>query len=297
MDLYQLKAFHTLVREGSFTRAAAALHITQSAVSHAIKRLESSAGTQLVRRGGKPFRLTEAGEALRRSCELIFHEIDLADEELEFHRTRVAQTVKIGAPVEFGTTILITHIRDFLEINPNIHLDFQLSSQLEEPLLGDDLDFIIDCQPHNLPDITRIHLFKERYSCIASPEFVEKYDLRNLEDLSEVSLLSCDKRLTWWRNFFDAIPEATRPGFRHVIQINHIRGLINGAICGLGVGFVPLYTVFGELADGILVDPFPQIKPETDRFDIFIKTRKLELRKNQLVIDYLRGLNPSELSG
>jgi len=79
-----------------------------------------------------------------------------------------------------------------------------------------------------------------------------------------------------------------------VIQINHIRGLINGAISGLGIGFVPKYTVMRELEKKILIDPFPQIKPAADDFNIYIKKEKLKFKKNRLLIDYLIRLELSE---
>ena len=72
MDLYQLKTFFTLGKVKNYTETADALHVTQSAVSHAIKKLENSVGTPLIRKKGKDFKFTEAGRELFRSCEMIF---------------------------------------------------------------------------------------------------------------------------------------------------------------------------------------------------------------------------------
>ena len=60
-----------------------------------------------------------------------------------------------------------------------------------------------------------------------------------------------------------------------------MRGIINGAISGLGIGFVPAYTVMHELEAKILIDPFPlsQIKSGADYFNMFIKKEKLKLKK------------------
>ena len=78
------------------------------------------------------------------------------------------------------------------------------------------------------------------------------------------------------------------------MQINHVRGIINAAIEGIGIGFVPKYTVLSELDQNILVDPFENIKPAADHFKIFIKKKKYDLPKNRALIDYLTQVKPAE---
>ena len=103
-----------------------------------------------------------------------------------------------------------------------------------------------------------------------------------------------DKDLEWWHNFITAIPADKQGCLKNVMQINHIRGLINGAVAGIGIGFVPRYTVITELENNILVDPFPHIKPAADEFHFYIKKERLAFQKNQLLVDYLTRLKPSE---
>lgn len=294
MDLYHLKTFFTLAKVRNFTQAAQLLFVTQSAVSHAIKKLETSVDTPLVSRQGKALDLTPAGHALFRSCEKIFYEIEKADQDLARLRKEARVTIRLGATVEFGTSILINHIRDFLDTHPEIHLDFFFSHHLADPLARDEVDLAIDCVDHHLPNLTRIYLFQEQYIAVASPEFLNTHSIRSVEDLERVNLLSSDKQLLWWRNFITAIPEEKQHCLKNVVQINHIRGIINGAVAGLGVGFVPKYTVIRELAEAVLVDPFPDIKPGADHFNIFIKKEKLAFEKHKALVDYLTRLKPGE---
>ena len=294
MDLYHLKTFFFLAKERNFTQAAQRLFVTQSAVSHAIKKLETSLDTSLFTRQGKTLDLTPAGRILFRSCEKIFYEIEKADQEISIYRKKAEFTIRIGSTVEFGTSILINHIRSFLDTHPEIHLDFYLSSDLETPLLRDEVDMIIDCVAHTLPSLESIYLFQEQYVTIAAPDFLGAHQISGIDDLARVNILSTDKQLAWWRNFITAIPEEKRSCLKNVIQINHIRGIINAAMSGLGIGFVPKYTVIRELEEKSLVDPFPQIQPNADHFNIFIKKEKLEYIKNKALINYLTRIKPSE---
>ena len=160
--------------------------MTQSAVSHAIKKLENSLDTQLIRREGKSLFLTPAGHSLFRSCEKIFYEIEKADQDIARFKKEAKILIRIGATVEFGTTILINHIKAFLQVRPDIHLDFHFSHFLEKPLVRDEIDLAIDCRDHNLPNLEKIYLFQEQYVTIASPEFVKKNRIEKVDDLERV---------------------------------------------------------------------------------------------------------------
>ncbi len=294
MDLYQLRIFFTLCKVQSYTKAAQALHVTQSAVSHAIRKLQASVETPLIHKKGKQFELTSAGRDMYRSCELIFYEIDKVEESLKRYSQNQAWHICLGSPVEFGTTILLRHIQEFLQAEPRIHLDFLFSNSLREPLVRDEVDFIIDCRDHFLPNTEAIFLFREQYVAICSPDYLKECVLRSIRDLKEATILSMDKDAVWWKNFQTTLPPDSRIIFKHVVRINHVRGIINGAIHGLGVGFVPKYTVIRELNEKILVNPFPEIKPAADHFNIFIKTPKLKLEKNRALIDFLTHIEPVE---
>ena len=131
MDLYHLKTFFFLAKVKSFTKAANLLFVTQSAVSHAIKKLEASVDTPLLQRKGKTIVLTDAGLTLFASCEKIFYEIERADQDIARFKREAKVRIRIGSTVEFGTSILINHIKAFLDAHPDILLDFLFSHHLE----------------------------------------------------------------------------------------------------------------------------------------------------------------------
>ncbi len=290
MDLYQLKTFFTLAKIRNFTLSAQNLFVTQSAVSHAIKKLESSVGTTLIDRRGRQVSLTRAGLRLFRACEKIFHELEKAEQDISYLKKRSALSIRVGSTVEFGNTVLITSIKNFLEEHPEIHVDFLFSHALIDPLMRDELDLIIDCKMHKHQGLECIQLFREQYVTIATAQFIKQKKIKSIHDLERINLLSMDRNLEWWNNFFTAVPDDISLNCNHVIEINHIRGMINAAICGMGIGFVPGYTVAGELAESILIDPFPEISPAADQFNIFIKKSRLEFKKNRIFISYLQKI-------
>lgn len=294
MDLYQLKVFFTLGKVRSFTETANFLGVTQSAVSHSIKKLENSTDTRLIRRKGKQFSLTEAGQTLFSSCEVIFYELDKAADALGRFKAGSVCRIYLGSPVEFGTTILLRHVKGFMEENPGFHVDFLFSNHLREPYVRDEVDFIIDCKDHALPDTDKRFLFVEQYVTVGSPAFLEANAIGNLRDLERVNVLSLDKEGLWWSHFRNAVPVEYSGVLKNIMQITHVRGLINGAAHGLGIAFVPRYAVVRELEAGTLVDPFPHVQPTADHFNIFIKRRKAALPKNRMLIDYLLQIKPAE---
>lgn len=296
MDLYQLKTFFTFGKVCSFTETAKLMHISQSAISHSIKKLEISIGTTLVERKAKKLTLTRAGKELFKSCERIFYELEKTQESLDKLKKDFTGEVFIGSPVEFGTTILINHMKAFIDTNKNIKPDFLFSHNLSKALLSDEVDFIIDCKEHFLPNLERLFLFQEHYIIVASPAFIKENNIKAVSDLERVPILSLDKEAQWWDNFLVSIEATRRPQLKQVIQINHIRGLINGAIQGLGVSFVPRYTVSKDLSKGLIQNVFPKITPVADDFCIYIKKEKLALEKNKLLVDYLLSIRPSEFS-
>ena len=294
LDLYQLRTFFAVAQTLSYTGAARRLYVTQPAVSHAVAKLERGLKEELLRKEGGALALTEAGKILYRSCETVFYELERAEERLAA-AGRAAGVIRLGATVEFGTTLLVKYLKGFIKKNPGIHIDFQFRHELLKPLLNDEVDIIIDCRDHKAEGLEKIPLFREEYAVIASQEYVKRNRIKVPADLSRCNTLSLDKDGQWWDNFRNAVARAERPEFRNITEINHIRGIINAAIEGLGAGFVPRYCVLKELRAGTLVDVFPRLKLVEDNFYICQKTGKAGLARHRSLIEYLKNLKATQL--
>jgi DNA-binding transcriptional LysR family regulator len=294
LDLYQLRALHAFAQAGTLSGAGQRLFLTPSAISHAIRKLEASAGVALVARRGSRILLTGEGRHLCAACDAIFSILDTVSEDLRTGHSRPSGKLRLGATVEFGCSFLMKHIQPFMEMHPGISIDFTFSSELLEPLLRGDLDLVIDCRGHNSPELQQTPLFRETYVVVCSPDYLAKHAFKEPEDLDLGRILSCDKAGAWWHRFLAALPEDRRPHLIHVTAMNHVRALINGAACGLGVALVPQYCILGELERGSLTPLFPHIRPMEDRFCLYQKRSTAAREKQRLLTTYLKGLTPAE---
>jgi len=294
LDLPQLRTFFTLAQTGSFTACARRLNRTQSAVSHAMTKLEDLAGVPLLERRGRDLGLTEEGRRLYRACEQAFATLDAAADDLRRHQGLARGRIRLGATVEFGSSILMKHMQPFLSAHPELDVDFTLRYDLLEPLLRDDLDLIIDCQEHPLPTLKKVTLFRETYVVVCAPALRKAHRLRTPLDLSRTPVLSLDKAGAWWNRFLAAIPDHEQPRLDRIIAVDHIRAMIHAAVAGMGVLLVPQYSVLEELRRGDLAVLFPAIRPSEDRFSIYQKKVKAAQEKQKLLTQYLQSLSPEE---
>ncbi|MCG8687655.1 MAG: LysR family transcriptional regulator [Desulfobacterales bacterium] len=289
VDLNKLRTFYILAGTRSYTRCADKMCLTQSAVSHAIKKLETDLGFELVDRKNRQFKLTRRGEFLLRKCSGIFDRIEDTLDSLAEEK-HLPVFITMGAPVEFGASVLIKGMRPFLTAHPNVHIDFVLDADLLPPLLSDDVDIIIDCVPHVHEDLVSVSLFREEYAVIATSEYIREQDIRAVSDLNRCNLLSFDKELAWWKNFINALDEKSGFGFKTITRISNVRGIINAALESLGVGFVPKYTVLKELDSGSLTELFPETGVLNDQINIYLKKRKFEKQAFQDLISHIKSL-------
>ena len=294
LDLQQLRMFLILAQTESYTATGRRLFRTQSAVSHAIRKLEQSVGVKLVAHSRHPFQLTDEGKILFQACEKAFGALDGAQEAIAIHRGESLGRLRLGSTVEFGYSILMNYMATFKEQHSDIELDIRLSHQLLQPLLRDELDMVIDCKEHSHRSLRREVLFREDYVVVASPKYVKERKLGQIEDLQDCTIISLDEEGDWWHRFLVALPAAQRPNLMNIITINHIRAVIVAAERSMGVALVPRYSVLKEVSENSLVTLFAEVEMFEDRFVLYQKETKAHLERHRLMTEYLLSLEPPE---
>jgi DNA-binding transcriptional LysR family regulator len=131
-DLYDLAAFAVVAEQGSFTRAAAELGMSQSALSHAMKALEERLGVRLLSRTTRSVSTTEAGETLLRSLRPALEEITTGVNAVGALRGKPTGTVRITATKHAVSSVVMPVLPRFLASHPDIRVDVIIDDNLTD---------------------------------------------------------------------------------------------------------------------------------------------------------------------
>jgi DNA-binding transcriptional LysR family regulator len=294
LDIGRLEVFLAATRAGNYTAAGKNLHVTQSAVSHAIRKLEEGVGRPLVEWQHRRLTLTDEGEYIREVCERVFNDLDQAQQVLSNRAPGSTQVLTVGATVEFGTTVLVRKLRPLLDACPWLHVNFRFRDDLPPLLLRDEIDLAIDCAPHTHRSVMATRLFREKYLIVASPAFLAARPVHRPIDLEGVPVLSLDREGAWWTNALRSIPGRRRPVLGRVIEVNQVRAMVHAALEGYGVALLPKYTVLGKVSRGDLVALFPGLGLVEDWFCVYQKRTSAARQKNRVLTEFLVQLDVAE---
>lgn len=142
-DLKLLKTFVAVVDRGRFTAAAGCLHLTQSAVSHQIRRLETQLGTRLFQRSRAECRLTADGDRLYRDVAQLVHQ---ADALWQTYRSDELQgVIRVGAADDGFTPVLAAALKQFSAAHPKVYVDFEigLTREIQSRFNAGEFDLVL----------------------------------------------------------------------------------------------------------------------------------------------------------
>jgi DNA-binding transcriptional LysR family regulator len=144
----EMEYVYAVYREGSFSKAALKLYISQPALSAVIKKLEKRIHSQLFSRGTNPVRLTPAGEYYVSSIEKIMAIQQEMDEHFEGMSKFREQQLTIGSPSYFCIYVLSELVRQFQELHPGVSVNFSEDTTLglSKKLKDEEADFIFDVE-------------------------------------------------------------------------------------------------------------------------------------------------------
>lgn len=190
-DYNKYKVFYAVAECNSFSKAAMLLHISQPAISYAVKELESQLNTKLFIRDNRTIKLTDDGEKLVYYLKRAFNDINIAEKVIKEKNKDYSGIVKIGMYEHLATIIVPQLFSKFIKKYPNVKFELITSSsnELKEKLKNRELDFIITQYPL-LVDENNIFveekLFELENCFFATKEIYDKY-INN--DLSKLPLI------------------------------------------------------------------------------------------------------------
>lgn len=129
MDLNPIATFVRVVEDGSFTAAAAALHVPKSSVSRSVARLERDLGVRLLQRTTRKLRVTDAGREYFERVRPHVTALRDATEAVTEAGKEPAGVVRVSAPVDMGHALLAPFVADFVQRYPRIRVELSLTSR------------------------------------------------------------------------------------------------------------------------------------------------------------------------
>ena len=249
-----LSTFEAVARLSSFTRAAAELSLSQSAVSKQISTLERQLGLPLFE-SKRNYRvaLTPSGQQYFDSVSHILSDLSASTASI-IASSDDMRTLRLGIPSTFGSRWLIPRIGKFLESEPDIEIEFatRMGARLQPNFGG--LDASIEFAPE--PDTEHVWqlLMPWTVMAVASKTLIQDYDLESPSDLDKVSVLLHRFDVSLW-NAWTA--NSTSPDVSGKTIIFEAYPMVfQAAVVGLGAAFAPTALIQKELVSGELVKPF-----------------------------------------
>ncbi|WP_428943979.1 DNA-binding transcriptional regulator YafC [Pantoea sp. FN060301] len=181
----ELRIFVAVVESGSFSRAAGQLAMANSAVSRAVKKLETKLGVELLTRTTRHVKLTQEGEAYFRRVQLILREMAAAENELIESRQTPQGLLRIDAATPVVLHLLMPMVNAFRERYPDVRLSL-VSSETFINLIERKVDIAI--RVGNLTDssLRARPLFTSYRKIVASPSYLEQYGKpQRVDDLAD----------------------------------------------------------------------------------------------------------------
>ncbi|WP_395064441.1 LysR family transcriptional regulator [Paraburkholderia silvatlantica] len=158
-NFQQLQAFATIVSTGSLGRAAETLHVTQPALSRAIRRLEDQVGAPLFERHSKGMHLTAIGEALLPHAILLLREAEQAREEVDAMRGLARGTIRCGAVGSIASLVLPLAVSGVLKKWPNLKVEIieGVWDRLADALVRREIDLALSLSVPDTDEIVGIN--------------------------------------------------------------------------------------------------------------------------------------------
>lgn len=228
--LPSLVAFETIARRRSFALAASELHLTPSAVSHQVARLEDFLGVKLFERSSRGVTLSPAGEAYLLRVAGALGAIAAATEDV---RQGVRNSLYVHASPSFASLWLMPRIARFAQAHPGVSL-FLSASHLHSDFELGQVDIDIRYGVPLWPQLVVQPVFREAIVPLASPAFIERHGLHSPADLLQVPLIQSTVNVVQWADWFAVYAPQRRPE-RFALRFDRAMMALDAAVQGLGV--------------------------------------------------------------
>ncbi|WFU08614.1 LysR family transcriptional regulator [Rhizobium sp. CB3090] len=286
-----LIAFLAVAREQSFTKAAAKLGVSQSALSHTIRGLEARLGLRLLTRTTRSVSPTEAGERLLVTIGPRFDEIENELAALSEFREKPAGTIRITAGEHAAETILWPALEPFLPQYPDVHVEIIVDYGLTD-IVAERYDAGVRLGEQVARDMIAVRIGPDmRMAAVGAPAYFE-----NRPKPLTPQDLTCHNCINLRLPTYGGIYawEFEKEGHELKVRVegqlvfNNIALRLNAALAGLGLAYLPEDIVQPYLRDGRLVRVLEDWCPPFTGYHLYYPSRRQASPAFALVVNALR---------
>lgn len=290
-DMADLTAFVVVAQERNFTRAATKIGVTQSALSQIVRRLEERLGVRLLDRTTRSVAPTLAGERLVERMSPMLHDLDESLSEISALRETPAGIIRITsvehAARKYIRPALSKLLKEHPEITVEIIVDYGLSDVVSERF-----DAGVRLGEHVAKDMIGLRISPEiKMAIVGSIDYLSKHSTplepRELVDHRCINLrLPTSETLNAWRLLENGIEIRVKSDGPYIF--NSIELMLDAALDGTGLAYLPLDQVEPYLAKGLLKQVLIQQTPPLPPYYLYYPNRRHSSPAFKLILDSLR---------
>jgi DNA-binding transcriptional LysR family regulator len=289
--LNDVLAFLAVARERSFTRAAAKLGVSQSALSHTIRELEARLGLRLLSRTTRSVAPTEAGERLLRAVGPRFDEIDVELAALSELRDKPAGAIRITAGEHAAQSLLWPAVARLLSDYPDIRIEIVVDQGLTD-IVAERFDAGVRLGEQVARDMIAMRIGPDmRMAVVGSPSyFARRTKPRRPQELTDHNCINL--RLPTYGGLY--VWEFGKGGRELKVRVegqlvfNTIGLRINAALAGLGLAYLPEEQAQGHISRGELIRVLADWCPPFAGYHLYYPSRRQPTPAFALLLDALR---------
>ncbi len=254
VPLSDMVLFATVVREGSFTKAARRVGITKQTTSERIGKLEERLGVRLLERTTRSVRVTESGATYYERCAAIASQIDEANAEVQRRQAEPVGLLRVSAPVVYGRRFMAPIVADFLGRYPELRIELVLADRRID-LIEEGFDLVIRIGALDDSSLVARKLDEGQVYYVASPGFLAKHGIPSASGLRSARCVGVRRFETWEAS---GVSSKIEP----VLVVNDLEVACEAAIASVGIARLPAIVCRDAVGDGrlrVLFGPEPAL--------------------------------------
>lgn len=286
--LTEMEAFATVVDQGGFTDAARKMGISKSAVSKHVSALEARLGARLLNRTTRRVSPTDIGLAYYDRARRVLNDAGEADSLVASMQAAPSGILRIAVPTDFGATHVSPVLGEFLNRYPDISVNMVLKNRYVE-LISEGFDLAIRMGEMEDSSLRARKICETTQRLIAAPSYLAQHGRpTRIDDLN-------DHRLLYYsHNAASSVWKITAPSgeVRQVrsatwFSVNDGQSLLNAAINGLGIAYLPSFLYAPALRSGAVEDVIPDLPHDVLGMHALYPAGRFTQPKVRALIDFL----------